>query len=190
MLRKISALFILIVVTTIVFAPDLRAQNLVGRATRGMVGVKLGFISNGMIREEQSHWTELGMSGGVYGDLPIGGGFYIPVSFDFHSFRLAKNWEVMLDVGVGLKATYKIQRTNVEIKPGVAIGVANLPQLGVVETSNYITTKLMLEVHFPINKRHSWVGEIALFGAPVGRNNEYDVTIGPILIVRVGLAFR
>lgn len=184
--RVFAILTILVAITT----GSACADKVVKSPTRGIFGAKVGIMSRANVRGDLRLRTAVGSTGQVYADLPITTRLYVATSFDFYYIQLVRDNDIMIDANVGLKYEIPLPRANMFLRPGVAFGFGFLPEINAIDASTYATTKLFLEAHFPVNPRRSFVSELAVWGAPVGRNNMYDITLGPAFMLRVGLAFR
>ena len=134
--------------------------------------------------------TAVGSCAQVFADLPQGREFYLTAAFDFYSVAIYRSNQVMIEASVGLKRIFPLPRPKMFLKPAVSVGFAYLAQMGDLPASQFLSIKLFVETHFTIDARKAWVGELGLFHAPTGSNGKYDVTLGPGLFVRWGLAFR
>ena len=184
--RLISAGLVIILGMT----ADAAAQNLVGRPTRGIFGLKLGVVSRmNMTGGRQLH-SEIGSCAQVYADLPQGKRFYLSAAFDFYYVEIARSNQIMIEGSFGVKRAYNLEHARMILKPGVSIGFAYLAEMGGLPASQYLTGKLLLETYFKIDAKKAWVGELALFHASHGTDGDLDIGFGPGLILRWGLAFQ
>jgi len=167
-----------------------RADKVVPRPTRGIFGVKVGVMSRANMRGDLKLQTAVGSTAEVYADFPVAARLHVSTAFDFYYIQLVRDNDIMIDANLGLKYEIPLPRANMFLRPGVAFGFGFLPEINTIDASTYATAKLLLEAHFAVNPRRSFVSELALWGAPVGRNNTYDLTLGPAVMLRVGLAFR
>ena len=188
-----TRLFWIIVVLlgmTVGTGTDILAQNLVGRSTRGVFGLKVGVISRMNMTGDRDLRSEVGSCIQVYADIPKGKNYYLSAAFDFYYIEINRTNQIMIEPNLGLKKTFYLQRGQMAIKPGGSVGFAFLADMGSLRASQYLTFKVFCEIHFKIDARKAWVGELALFHAPTGSSNRLDLAFGPGLMLRVGLAFR
>jgi len=181
---------VILTVVLIGLSGSVSAQNLVGRVTSGRFGIKAGLISRMNMRGDLKLQSEIGSSAQVFADFPKGKGFYFAAAFDFHYIEINRSNQIMIEPNIGLKRAFHLKRADMQLIPAMSIGFAYLADMGDLPSFNFLTYKLLVEVHFKIDARKSWVGELALFNAPTGNNGSLDVSLGPGLMLRWGLVFR
>jgi hypothetical protein len=182
----------MLVVAVLIFvvSPAADAAQVHDRPTKGVFGIKLGLISRANIRGDLELETEIGSSAQVYADFPIFKDLFLTASVDFYYIQIIRQNDIMIEGTGGLKHEFALNRAGMFLRPGVGVGYAYLPEIGVMESTDYITLKVLVEAHFPIDKKKAWVGELAVMGAPKGGNDDVELSFGPGFIVRWGLAFR
>ena len=159
--------------------------------TRGIVGLKAGFISGANFKAAQPMKTDPGVSGGVFFDFPVTPRFYAGVAVDFHNIVLVMDQQAMIDVGLTIKHLIPMnEKSKMTLVPAASAGYAYLSGLNVFEPTEFLNLKLFVETHFEINRKRSWVGDIGVSYMPAGGNGAYDIKIGPAFFIRWGLAFR
>jgi len=79
------------------------AQNLLGRPTSGLFGIKAGVISRMNLDTYPVLQSEIGSCGQVYADFPMGRGFYVTTAFDFYYIEISRSNQIMLETGLGIK---------------------------------------------------------------------------------------
>ena len=158
--------------------------------TRGIVGVKAGFISGANFKTWRKLRTKPGATGGVFVDIPILPRFYIGGSIDLHNMVLVHDQALMIDIGLTFKEHFPLSRSRMILVPTASVGYAYLSEVNIYEKTEYLNLKLYLETHFKINTKRSWVGDVGASYMPVGGNGAYDIEIGPTFFIRWGLAFR
>lgn len=171
-------------------APEAQAQNLVGRPSSGLFGIKVGVISRMNLEGIRPLHTEIGSTAQVFADFPKGRDFYFVAAFDFYYVEISRSNTVMIEPSLGLKRAFYLRHLDMVLKPGASIGFAYLAEMRDLPASNYLTFKLLFEVHFKIDAKKAWVGELAFFNAPSGKAGKLDMSLGPGLMLRWGLAFR
>ena len=70
------------------------------------------------------------------------------------------------------------------------MGFGYLSDQGDLRASQYLTFKIFAEALFRIDDRRFWVADVAFFNAPLGSSQGNDVTLGPGLVVRIGVLFK
>lgn len=178
----------LLVVIGLVY--DVSAQNLVGRPTRTIMGLKIGLITRMDLKADPNLQSEVGSNFGMFADFPKGKENYLSVALDFYYIEITRENQVMVEGSLAYKHGFVLQHLDVVLKPGFAIGYAYLADIGYLSASSYFTTKLIFEAHFKISARKAWVGELSIWHAPVGSNEDEELVFGPGILFRVGLAFR
>jgi len=189
---------VILTVVLIGLSGSVSAQNLVGRVTSGRFGIKVGLISRMNMRGDLKLQSEFGFTAQVFADFPKGKGFYFSTAFDFYSIKIRRSnyiennrsSQMMIEPNIGLKRAFHLNRADMQLIPAVSIGFAYLADIDDLPSSNFLTYKLLIEVHFKVDSKKAWVGELALFNAPTGSNGRLDISLGPGLMLRWGLAFR
>lgn len=171
-------------------ASSVSAQNLVGIATRGKFGIKVGVISRMNMRGDLDLHSEIGSSAQVFADFPKGRGFYFSTAFDFYYVEINRSNQIMIEPSAGIKRAFRLKRTDMLLVPAAMIGFGFIADMGDLPAARFLTYKFGVEVHFKIDVKKAWVGELALFNAPRGTNGRGDISLGPGIMLRVGLAFR
>jgi hypothetical protein len=182
------------VLTTLLFlllvTPLASGQNLLGKPTSGVFGLKAGVISRMDFDTDRPLQSEIGSCAQVFADFPQGRDIYLATAFDFYYIGISRANQVMIDASVGLKRIFPLPRARMFLKPAVSVGFAYLAHMGDLPAVRFLSLKLLLETHFTIDAKKAWVGELGLFRAPTGSNGKNDVTLGPGVFLRWGLAFR
>ena len=93
----------------------------------------------------------------------------------------------MVNLSLALKPVYYRKKAKIAYKPGVAVGLADLGHIGDLKRTQYLTLKGSFEMVFFTESKYIFFGEAAVWGAPDCFNEEYDITLGPFLQVRVGI---
>ena len=169
---------------------SISGQNLMGRPTSGVFGLKAGVVSRMNFDTNLPLQTAVGSCAQVFADLPQGREFYLTGAFDFYYVEINHSNQIMIEASFGLKRIFPLPRPKMFLKPAVSVGFAYLAEMGDLPASRFLSLKLFLEIHFTIDARKAWVGELGLLHAPTGNNGRSDVTLGPGLYLRWGLAFR
>ena len=180
----------LVLIVVVGLTPAASAQNLVGRVSSGVFGIKAGVISRMTMDGVTRLNSEIGSTAQLFVDFPRGKGFYMSVAFDFYYIEINRSNQVMIEPNIGIKRSFRLSRANMELKPGASFGFAYLSDTGDLPSANFLTFKFLVETHFKIDAKKAWVGELALFNAPRGSNRDGDLSLGPGVMLRGGLAFR
>jgi hypothetical protein len=165
-------------------------ENLLGKPTRGILGLKAGVISRMDYDTEWTLQSGVGSCAQLFADFPQGRQFYLTTAFDFYYIGIGGDNQVMIDASVGIKRSFPLRRAKMFLKPAVAVGFAYLAEIGDLPAARFLSLKFYLETHFTIDARKAWVGELGLFQTPTGSNGKDDVTFGPGVFLRWGVAFR
>jgi hypothetical protein len=188
---KRSLTLLVSALTAFVCAPgSSSAQNLVGRPTSGLFGIKAGVISRMNLDTYPVLQSEIGSCGQVYADFPMGREFYFTTAFDFYYIEISRSNQIMLEASLGGKKAFPLRRAHMVLEPGTSVGFAYLAEMGDLPAVHLLTVKLFFETHFAIDVRKAWVGELTWFYGPTGDNGETTLSFGPGVMLRVGLAFR
>lgn len=165
-------------------------QNLLGRPTSGVFGLKAGVIGRMDFDTYKPLQSKIGSCAQVFADLPQGRELFLTAAFDFYYIEISRTSQIMIDASVGLKRIFPLPGPRMFLKPAVSVGFAYLAQMGSFPAARFLSLKLYLETHFTIDARKAWVGELGLFRAPTGSNDKIEVTLGTGFFLRWGLAFR
>ena len=171
---------------------NLSAQNIVrsrfGRWHRGVFGFRGGIINATNIKiDGQKFDANVALTAGVLFDFPLTHKSTFGFTADLIDVQVASERQKALDVGMAFKyAVYKKEKM-MSLKPGFGIGYSYLAHWRLLNASGYLTLKLFLETLFYSSHRYAWLFDFDIFWAPVGGNNEHDVTYGPAVMIRFGL---
>lgn len=157
---------------------------------RSHFGMKLGINNLGTARVDgESYETRVGLSGGFYFDFVIGKNLFWGVMMDLQDIQFFEEREAMFNFSFGFKPVIYNYKKKMAYKPGLAVGLADLGHIGYLKRTQYLTLKGSFEMVFFTESKYVFFGELALWGAPKCFNNEYDITLGPFLQVRLGIMF-
>lgn len=195
---EFTSIVLAMVVVLLVLAPSVSAQNLVGRRTSGLMGVKLGVISRMSMRGDVELQSHASPTVQVFADFPKFKDFYLAIAFDFYYLTIRRSNEIkvkrpsqlMIEPCVGLKRAFYLKHADMILKPAVMLGFTYLADISDVPSSTYLSYKFMIEAHFKVDNKKSWIGELGLFNASHGNNGRGDVSLGPGVLLRVGVAFH
>ena len=102
-------------------AGDGSAQNLVGRPSSGLFGVKVGVLSRmDLIADDWYLQSEIGSCAQVYADIPKGNDFYLTTAFSFYYIEINRSNQIMIEPSFGLKRAYVKSYAGMVFKPGVS----------------------------------------------------------------------
>jgi len=181
-----------IVLITVSAVSDLSAQNMVrsrfGKWHRGLFGFRGGIINSTNIKIDGRKFdANVALTAGILFDFPMTHKSTFGFTADIIDVQVASERQKALDVGVAFKyAAYK-KESQMALKPGFGVGYAYLAHWKLLNASGYLTLKLFLETLFYSNHKYAWLADFDIFWAPVGGNEEHDVSYGPALMVRFGL---
>jgi hypothetical protein len=142
------------------------------------------------MRSQPTLSSEIGSTAEVFAYFPAGNQYSWTAAFDFYYVQIVNSNQVMIEPNVGLNRSFLFRRAQLALVPGIAIGFAFLADMGDIPASQYLSLKLSLGLHGIINAREAWIGELAVFHAPLGSSGGDDLSFGPGLMARIGLAFR
>jgi hypothetical protein len=187
---RIPLSLLTVAVVTVALTSSAPAQNLAGRNTRAEISIKAGLISGMDMTGSRDLNTGVGASLQLGAGFPVGSGFYIPVTFDFHNITISRENQLMIVPSVGLKRGIYFPQSEITLRPGGSIGFGYLSDQGDLRASQYLTYKIAVEAVFKMDKRRSWLGELAYFNAPTGSSGADDVELGPGFLLRFGIIFK
>jgi hypothetical protein len=111
------------------------------------------------------------------------------LALDMHDLKFGDSAESVLDVSAGLKATFFTSDRRIAFRPGVLVGKAWLTEIGFVSESTYLTVKAFGEFVIYTERHVGFLIDICQLWAPSGGNDRYDITAGPMTLLRAGLVF-
>ena len=161
------------------------------KPTRGAVGIKGGILSGTETHGDYQLRTSWDKSLEVFFDFPLSRLSALQFAFDFHNFHVNRvdNW--MIDVNLAYKPTFRLKRSNIDIKPGAAVGFGHVGIFtSYFEDTRYLTVRLFVEADFIIDRKKAWLIELSTLFTPRGGNEKYDLRVGPVFMLRFGLSLR
>ena len=166
-------------------------KNKAGRRGSGVVGLKAGLFSRSEFKGDKAVFrTQVGSTAELLAEFPLGREFYLTTAFDFYYIQIVNDNQIMLEPSLGLKRIVNVGFKRTRFKPGIAFGYAHLARINALRPSDYFAIKGMLETHFTINPRRTWMIELAVFKTFEGGNGDFDLKFGPVLMLRVGFSWR
>ena len=172
-------------------AGAIQPRPLKASASSGLVGLKGGLYSRSQFKGDSvSFRTQVGSSAQLFADFSLFDKFYVTTAFDFYYVQIVNDNQIMLEPSLGLKRIVDIGFRNTRFKPGLAFGYARLARINALRPSGYWTFKAMLETHFTINRKRTWLFELAVFKTLHGGNGDYDLEFGPVYLARFGFSWR
>ena len=134
---------------------------------------------------------------GLFYDFPMGRDFQYGLAMDI----LRMDWksgsdeydldesELMLDLSINVKAFMRVPGNRVAIRPGVGVGYGVMRRREAFNGTNYLTLKAYAEIAVAINDTKVLLLDAGVWNAPTGGDSETDISVGPLVFVRGGLAF-
>ena len=157
---------------------------------QGGVGLKAGFLHRAKFTVNKTEYeSKMGLSVGVFFDVPAYSLTMLSVAADFRDIQILDHRQWMLDLSVGLKPTIYNERSQLAVKPGVAVGFGYLADIGWLGSTTYLTLKASTEVLFLVSRKYAYVAEFVVFSAPSGGNSQYEISTSPTVSVRVGVMY-
>ncbi|PWB74779.1 hypothetical protein C3F09_03570 [candidate division GN15 bacterium] len=157
---------------------------------RGYFAGNLGFIGTGKFRMDGHNInTQPGFTFGVKFDIRWFDHVYWGVSADVHRLYVQDTGQYFLDLCLNVKRFYFGRSSQVGFRPGIGIGFGHLTQFRNVASTEYLMTRVTLEIIFFSETRVGWIVEVGLIGAPTGGNRETSINYGPVPLFRVGAMF-
>jgi hypothetical protein len=158
-----------------------------GPREKGSVGIKLGLIGRSSIDLDTANYdTDMGFSIGPFWDVPLSQRFTLGLSMDFHNILVNDQQQFALDFSIPFKYIIRYSHLKLTLKPAFAVGLGHLADITFLEPTNYLSLKWFVEAHWLLPRKRSWIAELGVLWWPVGGNSANDVTLGPVLIARVG----
>lgn len=153
-------------------------------------GVKGGLIAPGSVELDGDVYdTDSGFSLGAFLDYKLSPKVCGGVFFDLDQLTSENESVNFIDIGLMLKALIYKRTGNLTLKPGLGFGYGILPSVDDIGSTTYLTIKASAEIVASTHRSFSWLGEIAIFGAPWGGNDLYDTAINGLVLIRGGILF-
>jgi hypothetical protein len=163
-------------------------------------GFKFGLIGSGSIDlDKHTIDQRSGLSAGFFFDQPFSSRLHYSISVDVHKMTWREQlptyrWdesEWLLDLGVNLKRNLLHENSTVGLRPGIGAGVAFLGKMETagVAGSSYVTLRAFTELVFMSSSDLMGLIEIGIWYAPSGGDNNSDLSLGPLWLLRGGVMF-
>jgi hypothetical protein len=172
-------------------ADQSNATEIWNKPTRGAFGVKLGLITGTETRGDMMLRTSWDKTFEIFAAVPVFRNVFAQFAFDFHSLTNNRTDNWMLDINLGLKPRLRFPKANMVVHPGLAVGYGHVgTHDSFFEDTDYITVRAFVETGFRINQKTDWLAELSVLFTPQGGSNGFDLRIGPVFLLRVGLALK
>ena len=164
-----------------------------GGARRMSGGIKAGMVAPGAF-----YWSEgpyasydlsLSLNAGVFVDWKVGSRVSLGVYSDMIAMNAFSESALMFDGGLALKAQMGDGSKRVTWRPELGVGLGELGSIYYFTGTNYLTLRGGTEVLLHSGGKHTWLGEILVYGAPTGGNVDVTTSFGPVALVRIGMVF-
>jgi hypothetical protein len=203
---KKSLTFIFLVVFIFLFMVG-SSLGQTGSKSKSVFGIKCGLLDGNTFKLSEVRngsgsydgaYKESGLGGGFFLDIPVGRRFYAGFSIEVQSIKiltaqngipLSDDSKRLLEVGANFKFKMPVRRTPIIFKPGIELGLGILSDAPVIGNSRYLIFKTFLETVLMTGKRIGFLGEIGFWSVLKGGNDEYNITMGPTLMLRGGMVF-
>ncbi len=189
---KLLVIFLLIVAASAVpaAAQTLVADTIPKHIRRGAVGLKFGVVNTGEMEiDSVTLDPNPGWNIELWFDVPLFGRTMVTAAVDVYDFRFNEESERFIDVSLGLRRVIYMHDQALAWKPGAAVGLGYLADVGFMRPTTYVTAKANLELMMFTDNPHAFVFDIGVVGMPRGGNSTLDVSIAPSLFLRVGLSY-
>jgi len=162
-------------------------------AARTSGGVKAGIVVPGAF-----YWSEgpyasydlgLSLNVGTFVDFKVGSRLWAGVYADLISMNAFSESALMFDGGITLKTQLGDGGKRVTWRPELGVGLGELGDIYYFTGTNYLTVRGGTELLIHGGRKHTWLGEILVYGAPTGGNVDVTTSFGPVVLVRVGMVF-
>ncbi len=166
-----------------------------GKTSRVLIGFKFGSYGSGTLKvDDREYETESGLGAGIFFDYPLKSKFYPGFAFDIYRikvpiFGIRVEKEYLYNFSLTIKREYHIAKKKFYAKPGAGLGFALLKELGVIGNSTHLTAQILSEFYYRLNSDINFLGEAGLFWGLAGSDGDNDISGGPFLFIRAGLAF-
>ena len=192
--------FILVILVCLLAGTAMGQSNPTGERSTAF-GMKVGFIFGGTVNFEgkDAHAyegdfdTDKSYSFGVFLDFPFHKALHAQVSLDIHDFaldsRLGDASENLLLGSVGLRYVFRTEDKRLAVRPGASIGYGYMSDVDVTDATTHVISVISSEFVFYPGQKMGILVELGMLWDVSGGNDEYDVTGGPMPLIRGGLMF-
>ncbi len=188
MLRS-SQVTVLVLLFVMAVVSSATASDFLDRSTT--INFQAGLIGPGTFwvgeRDFDSDMS-FGFSGGLDYKLgpKISGGIVVGVN----NFSGYDESAMMIEFGFLIKAWIWQEGSNLLFRPGFGISYGKLGSIGnSVDPSDYLVINGTFELVILTESNFNWLVMAGITGAPVGGNEDFDMTYGPGFVLRGGVAF-
>lgn len=177
------------------------SENLVrsgfGPTHRTLVGFKGGIInqtdyhavpSSDTLKEYKDR-TKVGLSIQLFFDVPVSARFFTTLSFEMQDIHVQAERHEMLDISLFLKYPIYKEINKLSWRPMIGLGWAYLGDANYLEKTKFLTIKAGVEGVFYTHRPYAYLSELLVYGSLTGGNDQYDVTFGPVVILRLGILY-
>jgi hypothetical protein len=180
----------------VVLVPINNGQCRHNEGAKTIYGFKLGIFGSGTLNHKAPYSiakgyemsTERGISLGGFWDHSFLHDFDLGASIDLHQIRLEGDKEFLLDLGLTLKANIDLNENTLVFRPGAALSFGYLRKIARLDNSNYISLKPFAEMIYFVNDELGLLIELGGHWLMSGGDVWSDVTGGPMLVLRAGIA--
>lgn len=169
---------------------------------QGAVGLKVGLINTGIVTlsgrptpEDTIPVWEFDMdpnaagSIGVFFDVPTYRRLSLVIAADFYDIRFERLSERFIDISAGFKVVFYDSHRRIAFRPGAAVGLGYLADIGFMRPTAYLTLKAFSDLVIFPRGQFAVVFDFGFVSAPTGGNSTVDVSAAPSAYLRVGLLY-
>jgi len=178
-----TVMAISLICSAVLYAGDITAKNTV-------YGLKAGLITGG------EFWiggadpgTSASFSFGGFMDYKLGEKITGGLALEFHNMTNEDDGNILIDIGITLKAQIAKPSSKFIFRPGIGLAYGILGELGPAEGSNYFVLKGGSDMIIKSSNNFNWLVDVQIIGAPTGGNDDYEMTFGPMFLLRGGVVF-
>jgi hypothetical protein len=159
--------------------------------------IKAGFIGPGSAGVDDAEFdTKTGFSLGFVFEKQRDDNFITGFTIDLDEIKAEGTDErsLMANFSFIIKKDHSTSNKKVSLRPGVAVGIALLDEIGVsefkrIDKTALLTLRFIGEIAFRAGPTSELIGELSIFWAPYGRDNVHNISGGPMLVFRAGIRF-
>jgi hypothetical protein len=199
------SVFIITIVLTLILAPAI-SMGQSNNESSALFGIKIGMINGNTFKLSELRgggsynglYKKTGLDGGVFFDFPVGQRFYAGVSIEIQGikimtdrdgFLLSNDAKKLLDIGANFKIKIPSAHDAFIFRPGVGLAFGVLSDAPVIENSRFLIGKVFLETVITGGEKSGVVFDIGLWSILKGGNDDYNITMDPTLMLKLGLQF-
>ncbi len=162
--------------------------------TGHIFGIRGGLFGGGDIDiNDWEYQTENYYTIGGFWDMPITKNLYAGLSLDFNGVNVKvfrhKMEDVLINTSLNIKGHFPFHDHQVVFQPGIGFGYAIMDEFIIIRDSDYLTMRAFGEMIVYATGRYGFIGDMGFLWVLSGGDDNYDVSTGPLFVIRGGIVF-